>query len=182
MNFKRLVLELRNETLTQLNHVLYYFVNILLFHYVESYSKDVACFSESGLDLVSSSNWLQPYLHESRHRHALNRVRGSGGRFLSTKQLQQSSAEVANGAHSGSDANIEYQKKDGSEVESHPSRTGENASSITTCSDWRSLSSNSVNRQPERVFLANAANMSGASQCSGTLNFGGTKQRAPVVR
>lgn len=33
---------------------------------------------------------MQPYLHESRHVHALKRPRGSGGRFLNTKKLQES--------------------------------------------------------------------------------------------
>ncbi|XP_028753599.1 nuclear transcription factor Y subunit A-3 isoform X2 [Neltuma alba] len=127
----------------------------------------------------------KPYLHESRHRHALNRVRGSGGRFLSTRQLQQSNVQVVTSANSGSDSVNLYQKKDISEVEIRPLRTGtgENASSISTCSDMTSGSSNNVNfRQPECKFLGNSTNMGSASQFSGGLTFGGTQQRAPIVR
>ncbi|GAA0177561.1 DNA-binding transcription factor [Lithospermum erythrorhizon] len=39
----------------------------------------------------------KPYLHESRHRHALNRARGPGGRFLNVKKLQQSNKTPACG-------------------------------------------------------------------------------------
>ncbi|KAJ4746226.1 Nuclear transcription factor Y subunit alpha [Rhynchospora pubera] len=39
----------------------------------------------------------KPYLHESRHLHAMRRVRGSGGRFVNTKALNNEKSTNVNG-------------------------------------------------------------------------------------
>ncbi|KAK2965604.1 hypothetical protein RJ640_008445 [Escallonia rubra] len=44
----------------------------------------------------------KPYLHESRHLHALKRARGSGGRFLNIKKLEGSDATTKEQDVSGS--------------------------------------------------------------------------------
>lgn len=55
----------------------------------------------------------QPYLHESRHRHACSRPRGKGGRFLTAEEIEALKKEEA--AKSGGSIG------DGTSDFSHPS-------------------------------------------------------------
>lgn len=54
--------------------------------------------------LIKLQREKKPYLHESRHRHAMRRPRGPGGRFLTAAEIAQLDAS-ANGSASGNKDN-----------------------------------------------------------------------------
>ncbi|XP_022885532.1 nuclear transcription factor Y subunit A-7-like isoform X2 [Olea europaea var. sylvestris] len=64
----------------------------------------------------SVSGMAKPYLHESRHLHAVRRVRGKGGRFKKKSENQQQ--EVESGEESQANFNLNSDKKDPSSLES----------------------------------------------------------------
>lgn len=54
----------------------------------------------------------KPYLHESRHLHALRRARGCGGRFLNSKKNEKQQDEVASGDKSQPNVNLNSDKNE----------------------------------------------------------------------
>ncbi|KAF9612556.1 hypothetical protein IFM89_002152 [Coptis chinensis] len=124
----------------------------------------------------------KPYLHESRHLHALKRVRGSGGRFLNTNKSQQSERSCSNGQKAAERALLKLR---GHKLESEvlQSETCNTGGSHTSCSETTSVSNGYVTLQMSDLrFSSYPSHTNGPLLSDGAIMGNGSQYRVPVIR
>ncbi|PIA43143.1 hypothetical protein AQUCO_02000519v1 [Aquilegia coerulea] len=120
----------------------------------------------------------KPYLHESRHLHALKRARGCSGRFLNKKKLQPSDDD-----RSALDPASHHMDGSLSEPEVVKSESGNVCTFTTSCASLTSISSKDDLLQPSKHWLSGYhPHMGENMQDGGGITFNGSQLRVSVLQ
>ncbi|KAB2029143.1 hypothetical protein ES319_D05G143200v1 [Gossypium barbadense] len=96
----------------------------------------------------------KPYMHESRHLHAIKRARGSGGQFLNTKKLQSKSTPTSHGPDMSRSTQL-HLSANISVTDVHQPENFKDSGSANSCSDVTSASnSDEIFQQPDFRFYS----------------------------